>query len=179
MNAHDFENDPQPHPADDLPKHLPNSCAADEQDIGLPLVEQLQLHVRNAVGPQPHAHLQVDGAPQSHGTAQYIRQILKARRQRDAYFGCDLFADPAWDILLEIYAADVSQQKISVSAACVAAAVPATTALRWLVKLEQAGILVRSADHLDGRRYWVQLSSSATDAMHRYLGRFAVEGMPI
>ena len=95
--------------------------------------------------------------------------MLKARRVRQDFFGEDLFADPAWDILLEAYASQLLQQRTSVTALCNAAAVPATTALHWVKKLEEEGLLDRRQDPLDARRWWVELSSGANAKMRRYL----------
>jgi DNA-binding MarR family transcriptional regulator len=102
-------------------------------------------------------------------TAREIRQLLKARRARAAFFGADLFADPAWDILLFTYAARLEQQRVSIGAVCESAAVPSTTALRWINKLEQDGWVSRSDDPLDGRRAWIELSADGLERMERYL----------
>jgi DNA-binding MarR family transcriptional regulator len=98
-----------------------------------------------------------------------IRRLLKARRARDRFFGRNLFADPAWDILLEAYAASLLEQRTSVTALCNAAAVPATTALRWLNKLEQERMLQRRQDPLDSRRTWIELTPAAVTMMRDYL----------
>lgn len=97
-----------------------------------------------------------------------VRDLLKSRRARDRFFDPELFADPAWDILLELYAAELGQQRTSVSALCAAAAVPATTALRWIKTLEKNGLLVRTDDPMDGRRTFISLTSDAFDRMERY-----------
>ena len=97
-----------------------------------------------------------------------VRGITRARRVRDDVISPDLFADPAWDILLELYAADLDQKRVSTSELCMAAAVPATTALRWIDKLDQMGFLARDADPLDRRRIWVALSPLARSKMQSY-----------
>ena len=101
-------------------------------------------------------------------TEQHVRTILKLRRNRDRFFGNDLFADPAWDILLELYAAALAQYRVSVSNLCIAAAVPGTTALRWIKQLEDAGMIVRRADPTDGRRHFLMLSDRALGTMNAY-----------
>ena len=58
--------------------------------------------------------------------------MIRARRLRARYFPEDLFADPAWDMLLDLLQAEIAQLRVPVSSLCIAAAVPATTALRWL-----------------------------------------------
>jgi DNA-binding MarR family transcriptional regulator len=97
-----------------------------------------------------------------------VRALLKLRRNRDRFFGGNLFADPAWDILLELYAAELGQFRVSVGSLCTAAAVPATTALRWISHLEQEGMIVRRADPTDARRQFLMLSREATEAMSAY-----------
>jgi DNA-binding MarR family transcriptional regulator len=97
-----------------------------------------------------------------------LKQLLAARRARDTFFGPNLFDDPAWDILLQAYAARLDQERLSVTALCLASAVPSTTALRWLNKLEQDGWLSRRSDPLDARRSWIELSDIGNATMERY-----------
>ncbi|QPQ56097.1 winged helix DNA-binding protein [Allosphingosinicella flava] len=102
-------------------------------------------------------------------TAQQVRGMIRARRLRDQYFGADLFADPAWDMLLDLMAARLERQRVAVSSLCIAAAVPATTALRWIKTLTEHGLFVRSADPEDGRRVYIELSEGAAAALSAYL----------
>ena len=97
-----------------------------------------------------------------------VRAVQTARRRRDALFSPDLFADPAWDMLLELYALHLEEKRVSVSSLCIAAYVPATTALRWVSKLEEEGLAVRSEDTTDGRRSWIELSPEGIERMRRY-----------
>lgn len=59
----------------------------------------------------------------------HLRKIIRARRARDDVFGKDLFADPAWDILLDLAIARAENKQVSVTSLCIASGVPATTAL--------------------------------------------------
>jgi len=101
-------------------------------------------------------------------TERYIRIMVKFRRHRDRFFSSELFADPAWDILLELYAAALGQQRVSVSKLCTAAAVPPTTALRWINLLEAEGLIDRKDDPIDARRKFVMLSEKALEAMDSF-----------
>ncbi len=83
------------------------------------------------------------------------------RRLRDRYFPSDLFADPAWDILLDLTASRLEKKPVSVSSLCIAAAVPPTTALRWVRMMTDQGLLERRADPADARRMFVDLSDAA------------------
>jgi DNA-binding MarR family transcriptional regulator len=103
-----------------------------------------------------------------------LSKLIRARRARDRYLGRSLFSDPAWDILLEAYAAHLAGRPVSVTALCDAAAVPTTTGLRWLRKLEEDELLVREADARDKRRSWMRLSAAAAEAMRNYF--LAVDG---
>lgn len=102
-------------------------------------------------------------------TAADVRAIIRLRRLRDRFFRSDLFADPAWDMLLDLMAARLERIRVAVSSLCIAAAVPPTTALRWIKTLSDNGILVRVADPEDGRRAFLQLSDGAAAGMSAYL----------
>ena len=97
-----------------------------------------------------------------------VRSVIRARRLRARYFQEDLFADPAWDMLLDLLQAEIAQLRVPVSSLCIAAAVPATTALRWLKTMVSQGIFIRRADPHDGRRVFVELAPEASSAMRRY-----------
>lgn len=97
-----------------------------------------------------------------------IRSVIRARRLRARYFPEELFADPAWDMLLDLLQAEISKLRVPVSSLCIAAAVPATTALRWLKTMVQEGIFVRRADPHDGRRVFVELAPQTSHALRRY-----------
>ena len=82
-------------------------------------------------------------------------------------------------MLLEAYVADLTQTRLSVTALCHGAAVPATTALRWLNKLEQQGWLLRKDDPLDARRTWVELTCQGSSRMCQYLSMLLPGVLPI
>jgi len=110
-------------------------------------------------------------------SADTVRSVIRARRLRSRFFEEELFADPAWDMLLDLLQAEIAQLRVPVSCLCIAAAVPATTALRWLKTMTDKGIFLRRADPHDGRRVFVELSPSASEGMRRYfaeVGRAAV-----
>ena len=106
-----------------------------------------------------------------------LREIIKLRRLRERFFQPDLFADPAWDILLDLKAAAQEGQRVSVSSLCIAAAVPPTTALRWISAMTESGMVLRRQDPADARRVFIELSPETSAKMDDYMtavgGRFA------
>lgn len=105
-----------------------------------------------------------------------VRTIIRQRQMRAKFFDAELFADPAWDILLDLTAARAEQVRVSVTSLCIASGVPPTTALRWIGQMSQAGLLERVEDESDRRRAFIALSDTAASGMARYfaeLGRDA------
>ena len=97
-----------------------------------------------------------------------VRAMLAERRTREAIIGEDLFADPAWDMLLGLYGAYLGQRILSTSQLVSASAVPATTALRWIDKLDSVGLVERTPDPHDRRRVSVELSQAGVAKMRSY-----------
>ncbi len=98
-------------------------------------------------------------SPLDHGE---IRACIRSRRLRERFLPEDLFADPAWDMMLDLFAARLAGEQVSVSSLCIAAAVPPTTALRWIGQLTDRGLFQRVDDPADGRRAFIALSNEAT-----------------
>lgn len=112
-------------------------------------------------------------------TAAEVRDVIRARRLRDRFFGAGLFEDPAWDMLLDLFAAELERARVSVSSPCIAAAVAPTTALRWIGRLTAAGLLERAADPADRRRAFVTLSARAGVAMRGYVAGIRAARLPL
>ncbi|UYV17279.1 MarR family transcriptional regulator [Porphyrobacter sp. ULC335] len=99
---------------------------------------------------------------------QMVRQIIANRQARARFFDPALFGDPAWDMLLDLTAAHGEGAQVSVTSLCIAAGVPATTALRWLTQMVETGIFIRVPDPADRRRAFIALSEKAIAAMSGY-----------
>jgi DNA-binding transcriptional ArsR family regulator len=97
-----------------------------------------------------------------------VRDLLRARRMRAQFLPGDLFADPAWDMMLDLLAARLDGERVSVSSLCIASAVPPTTALRWIRTLTDQALVERHADPLDGRRVFIQLADQAAEGLARW-----------
>ena len=107
-----------------------------------------------------------------------MRRIIRQRQLRAKFFDGELFADPAWDMLLDLTAARVEHTRVSVTSLCIASGVPPTTALRWIGQMTAAGLLERVEDETDRRRVFITLTDPAAEAMARYfaeVGRSAAQ----
>ncbi|MAC11889.1 MAG: MarR family transcriptional regulator [Sphingorhabdus sp.] len=124
-----------------------------------------------------------DGALGAAGAAptiapERIREMIRLRRMREDEFASDLFADPAWDMLLDLTASRIEDKPVSVSSLCIASAVPATTALRWIKLMTDRGMLERRADSADARRIFIDLSDETYVRMQRLLGQMLAGQTP-
>ena len=92
-----------------------------------------------------------------------LRNVIKERRLREKYFDQGLFSEPAWDMLLDLALARIEHRNISISSLCIAAAVPTTTALRWIKILLDHNLIIRRADPNDGRRHYIHIRDESFD----------------
>lgn len=111
----------------------------------------------------------VRGEERRQAFAEMARLSYAKRRKRATVFGdTELFGEPAWDILLDLYIAQAEQKPVSVSSACIGSAAPPTTGLRWLGVLAEQDLVERQHDPQDQRRVLVRLTEKALEAMDCY-----------
>ncbi|MEL0210672.1 MAG: MarR family transcriptional regulator [Novosphingobium sp.] len=108
-----------------------------------------------------------------HRLTAVARELYASRRRRHKFLPADLFGEPTWDILLDLYIATREDRRVPTTSACIGAHVPPTTALRWLRILEARGLVEREDDGRDGRRTFVRLSASGLMAMDQTLAALA------
>jgi DNA-binding MarR family transcriptional regulator len=108
-----------------------------------------------------------------------VRSVIQARAERGAHFSAVLFSDPAWDILLELYLAELEQRRLAITTLGDRAGVPATTALRWIETLLHRGLLRREKDFSDARRFFATLTVDGFDAMNEYFGSLPTAALPL
>jgi DNA-binding MarR family transcriptional regulator len=99
----------------------------------------------------------------------HAKNMWHARRKRDEFFDVDIFGEPAWDMLLDLFVAGREGRPVSVSKLCRAAAVPTTTALRMTKAMTEKGMIDREADRNDRRRVLVRLSHDTEERLARFL----------
>lgn len=97
----------------------------------------------------------------------HIRSILEIRRRRSAAFGSDLFSDPAWDILLELLAAELGRREVRLSD-LTSIGRPSTIA-RWVAALEQRGLIIGALNPLQPHDFGLKLSRRGAEKLKRFL----------
>ena len=99
------------------------------------------------------------------------RRAFAARRRRQQVFGerADIFGEPAWDMLLDLYIALHEDKPVTVSNACLSSGAATTTGLRWVATLAERGLVERIPDPKDGRRFFVRLTAEASALVERSL----------
>lgn len=126
------------------------------------------LAVQPEVAAQSHRAPPANDGPERDIPAELVRYVITARRLRNRYFDKKLFADPAWDMLLDLFHAEIAQLRVSVSSLCIASAVPPTTALRFIKTMTDADLFRRRPDRQDARRVFVELTPLASQGMRGY-----------
>lgn len=85
----------------------------------------------------------------------------------------DIFGEPAWDLLLDLYIREKSGARSSVTSACIGSRAPHTTALRHIAALCKADWIRRFPDGADKRRFWLALTPTALEKLDRHFDRLA------
>jgi DNA-binding MarR family transcriptional regulator len=104
---------------------------------------------------------------------EYVERMRRLRLKRNEVIGAQLFRDPAWDILLDLFASHERGERVSVIALALASGVPQSTALRTIQRLEEKGLIVREGDPDDLRRSWVRASPEVLNGIATMAGLFA------
>ncbi len=91
------------------------------------------------------------------------------KRRSRLVSAANLFADPAWFILLDLFVRQHSGLQTSVSSACHASFSPVTTALRHIAILTDRNIIEREYDSVDQRRVFLKLTDETKAEFERIL----------
>lgn len=97
-----------------------------------------------------------------------VAKLIEARRSRARYLPADLFFDPVWDILLELFRAELASETAAYPSICAAAAISPSTAARYIKLLEKLRLIVRREEQEQSDRITVGLTPEAIGALRRY-----------
>jgi len=101
------------------------------------------------------------------GVTEMLTRIIRARRRRASLFSAELFADPAWDILLDLSLARLERRSLTAADLVRVSPLNASTVLRWVAKLEQDGWI--EAGHDPSARGVLDLSQKGAAAMQIWI----------
>lgn len=104
---------------------------------------------------------------------EYVERMRKLRLKRNDVIGAELFRDPAWDMLLDLFASHDRGERVSAIALSLSSGVPQSTALRTIQRLEEKGLIVREGDPDDLRRSWIRATPEVLSGIATMAGLFA------
>lgn len=94
-----------------------------------------------------------------------LSQIKEINQAVAKALGLETCLKPEVSILLELYQAEKSGHKLTVTMLGLLDAIAPTTTLRYLALLEERGAIVRFPHEYDGRATYVRISSAAKAAL--------------
>lgn len=104
-----------------------------------------------------------------------IRTLIKWRRNREEVFKSVRFADPNWDILLELTNAFQQGEESPLLSVYAASNVPMSTAARYVQDLHEKGLVRRWEDPKDRRRICLSLTEETFELMRKCLGQIGID----
>jgi hypothetical protein len=111
------------------------------------------------------------GRPDRSRASAWAEKLYDERRRRDELFPEGLFGEPAWDLLLMMFAARETGQSMILSQAYRAARVSDTTGRRLLDQLEGEGMISRRRAPRSRKTRLVELTEDAVERLAGYLAR--------
>jgi predicted Rossmann fold nucleotide-binding protein DprA/Smf involved in DNA uptake len=76
------------------------------------------------------------------------RDIYAVRKRRKQFLPPELFGEPGWDMLLDLFIAHLERRARSLDAVCGASGVATGVAMRWVAILEARGLVVHHGGEL-------------------------------
>ena len=80
-------------------------------------------------------------------------------------FGPNLFSEPAWDALLELYAAELGRRSVSLDDVAKALDIPQSTLARWVDVLADRDLVETESDTMEPSRLWLRLTADGQAKM--------------
>jgi hypothetical protein len=99
----------------------------------------------------------------------HVLSILAARRARESALGPELFSDPGWDLLLELYAARLAGRTTELPELARSIRHAESTTARWIAALSERRLLVSLESGAGPGRLSIELSEEGAAAMKRLL----------
>ncbi len=98
-----------------------------------------------------------------------VRWVMRRRMLRRQLIGsADLFGEPAWDMLLDLFAHECENKPLAMSSLCISAEMPTSSAMKLIQRLCDADILERIPDPHDGRRSLMRIAPGVARTLRAY-----------
>lgn len=107
--------------------------------------------------------------PSEAALVDHARAVLKQRRMRRQFLPGELFHEPAWDMMLALFASRDDRLPMNIKALVSMSDAPVTTSQRWIEHLHKLKLIDRVIDPTDRRRVEISLSHTGDQAMKSYL----------
>ena len=104
-----------------------------------------------------------------------IKTLLRLQSLQQATFGQGVIDVAAWVMLLDLLLSHVNGKRLGVTALCIGAGVPLTTALRRIDELVASGLAEKQADPIDRRRSFVAITEKGDECIRGYVERLKEE----
>lgn len=105
-------------------------------------------------------------------TEEHVRSVLHVRRARESILGWNLFSDPAWDVLLELYAAQFANRTASASELASVIGAPRSVIARWITTLVDAGLVAPAGEQTENEST-VTLTENGAAKMARLMRQWS------
>lgn len=105
------------------------------------------------------------------------QQVYLARRARSGFFSRGLDGEPAWDMLLALYARDAVRAVHTTAQLTEFSAAAPSTALRWIDYLCDQGLLAKAPSPADRRVTLVRLTAKARAQLDSYFALILQNGL--
>ncbi|KQN02097.1 hypothetical protein C8J42_103279 [Sphingomonas sp. PP-CE-1A-559] len=128
------------------------------------VAEEFNGRVAKAAEPVPAGNEPNDAALVEHANA-----VLEQRRLRRKFLPGELFHEPAWDMLLALFASRDDRMPMNIKALVSMSDAPVTTSQRWIEHLHKLKLIDRVTDPTDRRRVEISLSYTGDQQMKAYL----------
>lgn len=117
-----------------------------------------------------------DRRPVELSTWLMARELIHHRRQRRRFFSTMVFGEPAWEMLLALFAHTPGEEGMTAEKLISSVEVPASVGKRWIDYLERERLLVRHAAGADEATSVISLTPEAEARLTSYIE--SIEAQP-
>jgi DNA-binding MarR family transcriptional regulator len=98
-----------------------------------------------------------------------VQRISSVRKLRAIEFSSELFGEPGWDMLLELYMREESGMSVGFEDLQEAANIPSSVTSRWVKVLQNEGLITRGRRLIKDEKALFELSTQGREKLERYL----------